>query len=185
LSGLITAVSEEQHSFQIGFTKGQIVYLSYRIVKGVKALDKIRQINSAKIVEHLGIDPPKSQTDLPDSGSIMTLLTTEQQESEAAQMLDSRYELPPSPSNQDAASVAKVIKAKTPAKVNGISSKQLNVIKDAAVHHFGPIGAMVCEDHLSDSDLTSIDLRTLLMRIVEDVGASESEAGAFARSVGL
>ena len=53
-------------------------------------------------------------------------------------------------------------------------------IESAAVHHFGPIGAIVCEQHL---DRPRGDLRTVAMAIAREVGASEADTRAFFNSV--
>ena len=55
-SGLITGVSDDNHSFQIGFDQGAIILLTYRIKKGLAALQLITQIERARITEHPNSD---------------------------------------------------------------------------------------------------------------------------------
>ena len=48
------------------------------------------------------------------------------------------------------------------------------------MHHFGPIGAMVCEEHLHDA---KGDVRSIMLGIAQEVGASEADTRAFFQSV--
>lgn len=74
-SGLITGVSDSNHSFQIGFDHGDIVLLSYRITKGNAALSMITQIVRAKITEHPGRNLQNTCSDVLDTGSLLSQLT--------------------------------------------------------------------------------------------------------------
>ncbi len=74
-SGLITGVSDSNHSFQIGFDRGDIVLLSYRIKKGNAALTMITQIERAKITEHPGRNLQNTGSDVLDTSSVLSQLT--------------------------------------------------------------------------------------------------------------
>ncbi len=74
-SGLITGVSDSNHSFQIGFDHGDIVLLSYRIKKGHAALTMITQIVRAKIIEHPGRNLQNTGSDVLDTSSVLSQLT--------------------------------------------------------------------------------------------------------------
>jgi hypothetical protein len=178
VSGLITGISEKQHSFQIGFEKGEIVFLTYRVFKSAAALDKLLLIDSAKIVEHLGVSPPSLQADLPDSGSIMARLAMGKSaagsgELASANIASSAMSAPaPSPSAADNNQASTTAQTK-------IDVSKLDAIKRSAVHSFGPFGAMMCDKHLTPSSIANTDLRTLLMRIAQDLGASDADTKAF------
>ena len=183
VSGLITGVSENQHSFQIGLKEGRIVMLTYRIFKGVKALEMLVKIDQAKIIDHLNIDPPGLQPDLPDTSTILTTLAIERGISGAVAEVGGGDDLtipdsapPPAPEIKVAQTPAQVA---PPSGQQNIHPSQLEAIKKAAIHYFGPIGAMVCDDYLTPGNLGSVEIRTLLMRIANDVGASESDTQAF------
>jgi len=49
-----------------------------------------------------------------------------------------------------------------------------------AVHHFGSIGAMVCDQHLDDPPG---DARAILISIAKDAGASEADTEAFLQTI--
>ena len=66
-----------------------------------------------------------------------------------------------------------------------VSSRPLDAgmkknIEAAAIHHFGPIGAMVCEEHLHAG---ADDARSVMLAIAQEVGASETDTLAFFKSV--
>ena len=178
-SGLITGVNKSNHSFQVGFVRGNIVLLSYRIFRGRQALEKMAQMTKARITEHHTPDIDSitiPQPDLPDINTILSRLTTN---------LDDDFE----------PDLSEVVTAQTqsrdlertnitPTANQEIpDSDRLAAIKSAAIHHFGPIGAMVCEEHLSVSNLSSTELSVLLNRIAEDVGANDQDTRAFLLSV--
>ncbi len=182
-TGLITGVSDDQHSFQIGFQEGRVVLLTYRILKGAPALEKLTQINRAKITEHPTTQVPVSQVELPDTSSILSRLTI-QANDETLHDITVIPEIRPSEGIAAApasASTGTSQKISTPQKPP--DSNRINAIKSAAIHHFGPIGAMVCEEYFSSSNLSNIDIVTLLHRIAEEVGANEADTQAFLKSV--
>ena len=74
-TGLITGIDDSQHSFQIGFKGGQIILLTYRISKRSAALDKIAEIERAKITEHPTMDIPGSREELPTTSDILSCLS--------------------------------------------------------------------------------------------------------------
>jgi hypothetical protein len=74
-SGLITGVSDSNHSFQIGFDRGDIVLLSYRIKKGNAALQLIACIERAKISEHPGRSIQNTGSDVLDTSDVLSQLT--------------------------------------------------------------------------------------------------------------
>ncbi len=167
-TGLITGISDSKHSFQIGFNSGQIVLLTYRIIKGSAALDKIVEIKRAKITEHPTTELPNPQTALPSTSDILSRLLSTLTETDTN--LDTiRVPQPPQTSQTSTGRVTE--------------AKLRKIIEAAAVHHFGPVGAMVCEQHLSHADKNKADLRTLMLRIATDVGASESDTQAFIDTV--
>lgn len=179
-NGLITGVTDTSHSFQIGFTNGDIALLSYRILRGQQALEKLAQIKKARITEHhtpdiTNITIPRA--DLPDINTILSRLTTNLQDEEAepdiTDLIPSRTRLKEVTESYITATIIQ----KRP------DSAKLANIKSAAIHHFGPIGAMVCDEYLSDSNLSSVELPVLLARIAEDVGASDKDTQAFLHSV--
>lgn len=179
-SCLITGVSENQHSFLIGIKQGKIVMMTYRIFKSGKALDKLLLIKTAKIIEHLNTEPPGLQLDLPDTSSIMASLSLDRAVDNIVDTGDViNYELPDLPPKMVETATQNANQAPPPSGQRKIYPNQIKAIKAAAIHYFGPMGAMVCEDHLTTSNISSIDLRTLLMRIAKDVGAGVSDTEAF------
>ena len=164
-SGLITGVSDSQHSFQIGFLDGQIVLLSYRIKKGMAALQLISQIERAKITEHPSTDFLQSSETQLDTSMVLSRLT--------ANTLDDTT----TTDINDVPQPATTSRSNTP---RSIDSRLRKIIETAAIHHFGPIGAMVCQEHLADPDE---DVRHVMLRIAQDVGASEADTKAFFQSV--
>lgn len=164
-SGLITGVSDNQHSFQIGFDRGEIVLLNYRIKKGQAALEQITQIERAKITEHPQMEIQDLSGDMPETSSILSRLT--------ANTLDDTA------SNTDISDVPALNENRSPSR-SVIDPALKKVIETAAVHHFGPIGAMVCEEHL---DAPRGDIRAIILAIAQDVGANEADTKAFFQSV--
>ncbi len=165
-SGLITGVSDRQHSFQIGFDQGNIVLLNYRIKKGLAALQLISQVERVKISEHANSDIHDSGTEVPDTSTILSRLT--------ANTLD------------DITGKTDISDVPAMPETRGSSSRRLvdsglkKIIETAAIHHFGPIGAMVCEEHLAHAQG---DVRALMLKIAQDVGASEADTKAFFQMV--
>jgi hypothetical protein len=186
-SGLITGITEKQHSFQIGFEKGEIVFLSYRVLKSLAALERLLLVDSAKIVEHLGTSPPAQQFDLPDSSTIMSRLAMGKfgvasgETTAAADAGVSPASQPGSAPSQPSQDTNQVLMS------SGVYAKidvsQIDAIKRSAVHTFGPFGAMMCDKHLTPSSLASADLRTILTRIAQDLGASDTDTKTFINQV--
>ncbi len=173
ISGLISGISENQHSFQIGFEKGKVISLTYRVFKSAAALDKLLLIEAAKIVEHLGATPPLVQADLPDSSTIMARLAAGKSAvGSASTGLVSTTEPGSAPSSVDSNQDSTAVQTK-------IDVSQLDAIKRSAVHSFGPFAALMCDEHLTASNLANTDLSTLLMRIAQDLGASNADTKAF------
>ena len=166
-SGLITGVSDARHSFQIGFDHGEIVLLSYRVKKGMSALPLIAQIERAKITEHPTSDIQDATGDTLDTSAVLSQLT--------ANTLDETTTL-----------ITEINDVPTPRQTSQTSNGSLldarlkRIIESAAIHHFGPIGAMVCEEHLANPEG---DSRAILLAIAQDVGASEADTRAFFESV--
>ena len=165
-SGLLTGVTELQHSFQIGFDKGNIVLLTYRIKKGLAALQLISQIKRAKISEYPVSTVAEISNDVPDTSAILSRLTSNTLEDSTSITEISDVPSPPSTSSTG--------------QPRTVDAKIKTIIEAAAVHHFGPIGAMVCEEHLVDA---RGDVRQIMLEIANDVGASEADTRAFFKSV--
>ena len=179
-SGLITGVSKSGHSFQIGFLNGDVALLKCRIFRGQQALERIAQLRHVRITQHHTPDITNitiPQADLPDIKTILSRLTAGQQENRRPDInagTANKNHLPDIDTSDD----APTNKVKQRA-----DSAKLQSIKVAAIHYFGPIGAMVCEEYLSDSNLLSSELSVLLKRIAEDVGANDKDTRAFLESV--
>ena len=165
-SGLITGVSDRQHSFQIGFDQGNIVLLNYRIKKGLAALQLITQIERAKISEHANSDIHDIGTEVPDTSTILSRLT--------ANTLDDTN------STTDISDVLAMREPSGSKSQPAVDSGLKKIIETAAIHHFGPIGAMVCEEHLANAQG---DVRGIMLKIAQDVGASEADTKAFFQMV--
>jgi len=173
-TGLITGVSDNQHSFHIGFRSGQVVSMSYRILKGQAALEKLIQIDRAKITELPNTEGPVSSAELPETSTILSRLTMEDKQEITESMIQGQ--------GLTTTEVTQPTRTKSSAPQTTLDNNQLKTIKTAAVHLFGPIGAMVCEEYLSDANLSNNDLNTLLQRIAEEVGADKSDTSAFLKS---
>ena len=165
-TGLITGVSDNQHSFQIGFVEGEIVLLNYRIKKGMAALQLLTQIERAKIIEHPNTDIHEAGGNVPDTSTILSRLT--------ANTLDDTT------NTTDINDVPQPRQTSTTSSPRSVDSKLRKIIETAAIHHFGPIGAMVCEEHLADPQG---DVRRIMLKIAQDVGADEADTKAFFQSV--
>ena len=163
-SGLITGVSDSQHSFQIGFDEGEIILLTYRVKKGMAALQQISQIERAKITEHPNTDIHEVGTAL-DTSTVLSRLTANTLDDTTTTSINDVPE-PPSTS--------------TTTTPRSVDSKLRKIIETAAIHHFGPIGAMVCAEHLANPEG---DVRRIMLKIAQDVGANEADTKAFFQSV--
>ncbi|MDH3387982.1 MAG: hypothetical protein OEN02_08755 [Gammaproteobacteria bacterium] len=166
-SGLITGVSDSRHSFQVGFDHGEIVLLTYRVKKGLAALLLITQIERAKISEHPNGDIQGVTGEALDTGSILSRLTANTLDETTT--LTTLIDDPTSPMTTGDSAGPRAVDA---------SLKK--VIEAAAIHHFGPIGAMVCEQHLANPDG---DVGAIMHGIAQEVGASEADTRAFFQSV--
>ncbi|MFT5505982.1 MAG: hypothetical protein ACI8XC_003707 [Gammaproteobacteria bacterium] len=170
-SGLITGVSDKQHSFQIGFDQGKIILLTYRIRKGLAALELMTGIEHAKISEHINSDIAETDGTVPDTSLILSHLTSSAHDDTIVMGNPMRIE-----------DIAPITARDSPKPANKpeIDAKLKATIEAAAIHHFGPIGAMVCEERLSDGES---NIKTIMMQIAEDVGASENDTRAFFETV--
>ena len=166
-SGLITGVSDTGHSFQIGFDHGEIVLLSYRVKKGMSALPLIVQIERAKVTAHPTSDIQDATGDALDTSTVLSRLT--------ANTLDETTTLITEINDVPAPRQASQAPNGSP-----VDARLRRIIESAAIHHFGPIGAMVCEEHLANP---VGDSRAILLAIAQDVGASEADTRAFFESV--
>jgi hypothetical protein len=166
-SGLITGVSDDNHSFQIGFDQGAIILLTYRIRKGLAALQLITQIGRAKITEHPNSDIHEAAGEDLDTHEVLAQLTANTLD-ETTTVITSITDVPTLPQTGRTSSLS------------SMDAKLKRLIQTAAIHHFGPIGAMVCDDHLGDPQG---DVRAIVFSIARDVGASEADTEAFLRTV--
>ncbi|MCP4470837.1 MAG: hypothetical protein GY815_09150 [Gammaproteobacteria bacterium] len=163
-TGLVTGVSDKQHAFKIGFNRGQIVLLTYRIRKGIQALELLEQIKHAKITEYPTSKGQYNMEGMPDTSTILSQLTSGTLDDTTVTKISDVPELGSS--------------ANTFTKnIDPVMRKNIEV---AAMHHFGPIGAMVCEELINDY---RGDLRTLVFAIAQEVGADESDTRAFFESI--
>jgi len=166
-SGLITGVSDSNHSFQIGFDQGVIILITYRIKKGLAALQFITQIERAKITEHPNSDIHEAAGESLDTNEVLAQLTANTLD-ETTTMITNITDVPTlreSDGTSGSSSVDATLK---------------RLIQTAAIHHFGPIGAMVCDEHLVDP---RGDIRTIVFGIAQHVGASEADTEAFLQTV--
>ena len=166
-SGLVTGVSDDNHSFQIGFDQGAIILLTYRVKKGLAALQLITRIERARITEHPNSDIHEAAGEHLDTEEVLEQLVASTLD-ETTTMITNITDVS-TPARNDA-----------PADSRAVDAKSRQLIKMAAVHHFGPIGAMVCDEHLDDP---SGDVRTILFSIAAEVGASEADTEAFLQTV--
>lgn len=164
-TGLITGVSERQHAFKVGFNLGQIVLLTYRIKKGMPALELLTQIKQAKVTEYPTSGTQYKMDGMPDTATILSQLTANTLDDTTVTEISEIPELE-QPENTFSQNIDAVVRKN---------------IEAAAVHHFGPIGAMVCDEILKDY---RGDLRTAVLAIAQEVGANEPDTRAFFQSVG-
>ena len=163
-TGLVTGVSDEQHAFKVGFHLGQIVLLTYRIKKGMPALDLLTQIRQAKITEYPTSDGQYAMDNMPDTGTILSQLTSNTLDDTTVTEIT---EVPE-------------IKQPTNGSSEDIDPTIRKSIEVAAIHYFGPIGALVCEELMQNYHG---DLRSLVFEIAQEVGANESDARAVFDSI--
>ena len=164
-SGLITGVSDNNHSFQIGFDQGAIILVTYRIKKGMVALQLITQIERAKVTEHPHSDIHEAAGESLDTSEVLAQLVANTLD-ETTSMTTNITDVPNlHQSNRSSGSVDARLK---------------RIIHHAAIHHFGPIGAMVCDERLGSPQG---DVREIVLAIAQDIGASEADAQAFFQTV--
>ena len=177
-TGLIAGLSDQKHSFQIGFHKGRIVLLTYRVFRGEAALENLLKVNQAKITEHLNVEPPDRGDGL-DTSMVMARLIMERDEPQGIGKSEDVTDYD-DPTTELLTSPAPI---SPPPGASGIDREQIERIKSSATHFFGPIASMVCEDYLTPENLASVDLRTLIARIAGELGASDSDMEDFFNSV--
>ena len=166
-SGLITGVSDERHSFQIGFEKGEIVLLTYRIKKGMAALRLLTQIERVKVSEYPNAGIPDGHDDSLDTVTALARLVAR--------------------TSDDTTTITKLDEKVLAGDVTDITmpgmldEKMRKAIESAAREHFGPIGAIICEQQL---DNPAGDVRTIVLSIAHEADASEEDTRAFLETVG-
>jgi hypothetical protein len=163
-TGLVTGMSDQQHAFKIGFLRGDIVLLTYRIKKGMAALELLLQMRQAKITEYPTSVGPQGVEGMPDTQTVLSQLTTGTLDDTTVTEFTDIPEL----------------KDSDPTFTEHIDPVLRKHIETAAVHHFGPIGAMVCDELLGGY---RGDLRTAVLAIAQEVGASESDTLKFFESI--
>lgn len=164
-SGLITGVSDNNHSFQIGFDQGAIILVTYRIKKGMAALRLMTQIERARITEHPRSDILEAAGERLDTSEVLTQLIANTLD-ETTTITTNITDVPaPHQGNRSSGTVDVKLK---------------RIIHSAAIHHFGPIGAAVCDERLGNPQG---DVRAIVRSIAQDIGASEADTQAFFRTV--
>lgn len=163
-TGLVTGVTDQQHAFKIGYRNGQIVLLTYRILKGQSALELMTQMKQAKVTQYPTSEVEYHAEDMPNTESILSQLTGNTLDDTTVTVIDQVPEM--KSSDQPAGD-----------RIDPVTRKHIEI---AAVHHFGPIGAIVCEELLHDY---RGDLRTAVFQIAQEVGANETDTRAFFASI--
>ncbi|MFT5658854.1 MAG: hypothetical protein ACI9KN_002135 [Gammaproteobacteria bacterium] len=171
-SGLITGLSDSKHSFQMGFEDGNIILLTYRVSKGSVALENLVAIKRAKISEHPTNQVPLRQDSIPGTAEILARLTA----NTASDVTESYYSV-----TSEATEAELTVQEESSLKVP--ESRLRVAIERAALHHFGPTAAMICEEHLVGVDITGKNYKSLMTDIAKDVGATIFKIEAFIRSV--
>lgn len=173
-TGLVTGLSDSQHSFQIGFENGDIILLAYRISKGSVALDNLLKIERAKVSVHPTAQVPPIKGSMPSTSDILARLTSN--------AVSSDTELDFSDVDLAEAPTERVIESSTP-KSETSNSKLKAAIESAAVHHFGPIGSMICNEYLAGNEISGRNYKAIMTEIANDAGASKTDMDAFINSV--
>jgi hypothetical protein len=163
-TGLITGVNQQQHAFKLGFDQGQIALITYRILKGQPALELLAQIKQAKITQYPTSSTQYSAGGMPDTASVLSQLTGNTLDDTTVTNIEAVPEL----------------ESADDAYGENIDSVMRKNIEVAAVHHFGPMGALVCDELLEDF---RGDLRTAVFEIAQEVGASETDTRAFFETI--
>jgi len=165
-SGLLIGVSDNQHSFQLGFERGKIVLLTYRVKKGMEALRLITRLQRVRIAEHPAGEIPAGRDDSIDTDAVIEALVAG--------------------TTDDTTTITRLDPSRSPADDTDLTIPGLldatmrQAIEAAALNHFGPIGALLCEEQL---DNPAGDVKTIIISIAREVGASEDDTRAFFRSV--
>lgn len=165
-SGLIIGVTESRHSFQIGFERGEIVMLTYRVKKGMDALRLITRVERARVAEHPSTEMPAGRDKTLDTGTVIARLVAR-----TADDTTTITRLDPVPGVIDDTDMT------TPGQLD---AKMRKTIETAARDHFGPIGALICEQQLDNPEG---DVRSMVLSIAREAGASEADTRAFIRKV--
>ena len=163
-SGLITGVSDEQHAFKMGFHRGDIELVTYRVKKGMPALDLLTRMSQAKVTVYQSSSGKYQSEGMPDTATILSQLTANTLDDTTVTEFSEVPEMKQPKSNSS----------------DPIDATTRKRIEAAAVHYFGPIGAMICEELLEDY---RGDIRTAVFAIAQEVGASEEDTRAFFQSV--
>jgi hypothetical protein len=168
-SGLITGVSYNRHSFQIGFDKGKIVLLTYRIKKGQSALRLLTQVERVKVSEYPNADKPDGHDySLEDTGTVIARLVAR--------------------TSDDTTTITRLDEKSIAAEATDITipgmldENMRSAIESAAREHFGPIGEMICAEQL---DAAQGDIRSIMLSIAHKVDANEEDTRAFLESVSV
>lgn len=165
-TGLLTGVCESQHSFQIGFEHGKIILLTCRLRKGMEALRLITGLARARIAEHPIPAMHAGRDESIDTDAVLEVLvartaddtTTITRVDESAQRAE-----------------------RTDLTIPGMLDARLKrAIEAAALNHFGPIGALLCEEQFEKPEG---DVRSIIISIAREVDASEDDTRAFLHSV--
>jgi len=165
-SGLIIGVTESRHSFQIGFERGEIIILTYRVKKGLDALRLITQVERARVAEHPSSDMPVGRDKTLDTGTVIArLIARTADDTTTITRLDQ---------------VSGKIDDTDMTIPGQLDAKMRKTIQTAARDHFGPIGAQVCNQQLDNPEG---DVRSIVLSIAHEVGASEADIRAFIRKV--
>ena len=163
-TGLVTGISDRQHAFKVGFDRGDIVLLTYRIKKGMPALQLMTQMRQTKITEYPANETQYVMEGIPDTAAILSQLTANTRDDTTTTDIS---EVPDLQQRRDVS-------------VRALDPMMRKSIESAAVHFFGPIGAMVCDEALQDYQG---DLREVVLTIAQEVGASDSDTRAFFDSI--
>jgi hypothetical protein len=165
-SGLLAGVTDSRHSFQIGFERGKIILLTYRLCKGLEALRLITGLRRARIAEHPIPAMHAGRDDLIDTDAVLEVL--------AAGTAD------------DTTTITRVDDSAPDSKpldlslIRPLDERLKRVIEAAALRHFGPIGVLLCEEQFEKPDG---DVRSIVIGIAREVEASEDDTRAFMQAV--
>ncbi len=165
-TGLLTGVCEHQHSFQIGFERGRIILLTCRLRKGMEALRLITRLERARIAEHPIPAMHAGRDDSIDTETVIEVLVAK--------------------SADDTTTITRVDASagrteQTDLTIPGMLDARLRqAIEAAALNHFGPIGALLCEEQFENPEG---DVRSIIISIAREVDAGEDATRAFLHAV--